>query len=169
MFENPIRWLANFVYGSTPAEFKSSFPLDESVSRLKTACKSSVFKAFGSQEAVGKVSESSVRLQRVIPFVGNSFKPFFFGSFHQVDGRVILSGHFAMHWLVKAFFSLWFGFILLITGSDLVHALPSNDKWHRVLNGSVMLLFGYALIMGGKWFARNDIAWLSERIRKALT
>ena len=123
MFKNLVCSLGNFLYGSTPAEFKSSFSVDESVARLKSASKSSVFQALTSQEAVGRVSGSYVRLQRVIPFVGNSFKPFFFASFHQMDGPVVLSGKFTMHWGVKAFLSVWFGFCLLWTAPVLLYAL----------------------------------------------
>ena len=76
-----IRTLVGFIYSSISAEFKSTYGLSESVTRLRAATRRSAFGVFVQQAAVGPVGESSVRLQRVIPMVGNSFKPFFFGRF----------------------------------------------------------------------------------------
>jgi hypothetical protein len=59
------------LYDSTPAEFRSAYRVAESVERLSAATKRSVFSALEETTAVGKVSV--VRLQRVIPMMGNSF------------------------------------------------------------------------------------------------
>jgi hypothetical protein len=104
-----IRWITNWWRGSPPVEFASSFGLSESVERLKAATRRSVFSVLARQEAVGTVTESRVSLQRVIPMMGNSFKPFYRGRFIEVDGNVILTGRFTMHWLVKVFMTFWFG------------------------------------------------------------
>src|SRR4051812_15954076 len=96
------------IFASKPAEFESAFGVSESVSRLTAATKRSVFSAMGSQAAVGTVREDRVTLQRVIPVVGNSFKPFFIGQFVSRNGRVVLSGTFRMHWFTRVFMTLWF-------------------------------------------------------------
>src|SRR5437016_14676948 len=97
-----IGWFLDLIYGSYRAEFESDFDLPESVRRLSAATSRSVFSALTHQAAAGKVSESRVSLQRVIPFFGNGMKPFFFGKFDVRDGRTILSGQFTLHWFVKA-------------------------------------------------------------------
>jgi hypothetical protein len=75
-----IRVILDFLYGSTPATFESRYSLGESVERLRGSTKRSALDALTNQEAVGRVSEHQVVLQRTIPFVGNSFKPFFVGD-----------------------------------------------------------------------------------------
>lgn len=158
------------LYESTPAEFRSSFGIAESVERLSAATKRSVFAAFGETAAVGKVSEKFVRLQRVIPMVGNSFKPFFTGRFEVRDGVTVLAGRFGMLMGAKVFMTLWFA----LTGAFAVGTLFGGLKpqgpqatffvWQPFL----MLAGGLALVWVGKWFARNDVAWLSGVIGTAL-
>ena len=155
--------------GSTPVEFESSFGLSESVDRLKSATRRSVFSALARQEAVGTVKESRVSLQRVIPMVGNSFKPFYRGRFIERDGKVVLTGRFTMHWLVKVFMAFWFGgigcFVLLASVQAALH--PQKAEF-LPLGGIGMFAAGIALVWLCKWFARNDAAWLSDVIRGAL-
>src|ERR1700722_19610501 len=103
-----FRWLWRLLYEAQPAEFRSAYGLEESVERLRAATKRSVFSALAETTAVGKVSEQSVRLQRVIPMVGNSFKPFFLGRFEVSEGRVLLVGRFTMLPIVKVFMTFWF-------------------------------------------------------------
>jgi hypothetical protein len=74
-----LRWLKNLLFESTPAEFRSDYSLDESVQRL-AAVTSRWALSLSQTQAVGKVSPDKVRLQRVIPMVRNSFKPFFTGT-----------------------------------------------------------------------------------------
>src|SRR5579862_9715224 len=107
------RWLWRLLYESTPAEFSCAYGLEESVERLRAATKRSVFSALSETAAVGKVSEKSVRLQRVIPMVGNSFKPFFLGQFQISNGQVLLIGRFTMLPIVKVFMTFWFCFVSL--------------------------------------------------------
>src|ERR1700730_10329597 len=87
-----FQWFWRLLYESTPAEFRSAFGLAEAVERLRAATERSVFSSLGKTAAVGKVPEQGVRLQRVIPMVGISFKPFFIGSFEIRDGLTVLVG-----------------------------------------------------------------------------
>jgi hypothetical protein len=122
-------WLVDILYGSRPAEFVSRYSLQESVEKLRAVTARSVFSSLTRQSAVGTVAEHKVRLQRVIPMVRNSFKPFFFGHFEVRNGQTILVGHFTMHWFVKGFMSFWLGFCLLWTAMavfGLVSRLKSN-------------------------------------------
>src|SRR5258708_17440572 len=98
-----FRWFWRLLYESTPAEFRSCVGRAESVERLRAATKRSVFSAIGETAAVGKVSETVVRLQRIVPMVGNSFKPFFTGRFEIRDGVTVLIGRFSLLTIVKVF------------------------------------------------------------------
>lgn len=165
-----FRWFVRLLFDSTPAEFRSAYGLAESVVRLSAATKRSAFSALGETTAVGKVSEKVVRLQRVIPMVGNSFKPFFIGHF-EVRGEVtVLIGKFTMLPLVKVFMSFWFGMVILFSGLMLLGgSKPQGPKAiFFVLQPLLMIGAGIILVVAGKWFARNDTAWLSERISTAL-
>jgi hypothetical protein len=160
----------HFLYDSTPAEFRSAYGIAESVERLSAATKRSVFSALGETTAVGKVSEKVVRLQRVIPMVGNSFKPFFIGHF-EVRGEVtVLIGKFTMLPLVKVFMSFWFGICGLFAGAVLLGGFKPQgpNATFFLLQPLLMIGGGIALVAAGKWFARNDVAWLSEVIATAL-
>jgi len=165
-----IGWFYDLLYGAYRVEFESDFDLPESVRRLSAATSRTIFLTWTHQAAVGKVSESRVSLQRVIPFFGNSMKPFFCGEFHVRDGRTILSGRFTLHWFTKAFLSVWFGFCLLFCLFTAATAFLHSDQdvvWLPLVPFG-MLLWGIWLLWFGKWLS-NDIAWLSERIEKALS
>ena len=69
-----------FLFGNVPARFSSEFSVRESVKRLRERTKRSVFSAILREAAVGPVSESGVRLQRVLPLFANSVKPIFVGK-----------------------------------------------------------------------------------------
>ncbi len=158
------------LYDSTPAEFRSAYRIAESVERLSAATKRSVFSALGETTAVGKVSEKVVRLQRVIPMVGNSFKPFFIGHFEVRGEETVLIGQFTMLPLVKVFMSFWFGMCGLFAGAALLGGLKPEgpNATFFLLQPFLMIGGGIALVAAGKWFARNDVAWLSELIATAL-
>ncbi len=165
-----IRSFVRGLYGSEPKEFVSAFGLAESVTRLQAATKRSVWSALAETAAVGKVSENAVRLQRVIPMINNSFKPFFIGRFELRGGVTVLTGRFTLLPLVKAFMSFWFG----VTGVAAVVILVASsvgkgpDSAIFVLQPPLMIAFGIGLVAVGKWFARNDVAWLSGVIAGAL-
>jgi len=102
---------------------------------------------------------------------GNSFKPFFIGEFQERNGRVVLTGRFTMIWPVKTFMSVWFGFLLVWTalpGASIVTQGQTDVVWFP-LSGLGMIGAGIALVWIGKWFARNDAAWLSNVIQEALS
>lgn len=165
-----LRAIQSFLYGAVPATFESRFDLSESVERLRNATKQGWSAALANQVAVGKVSEREVVLQRAIPFVQNGYKPYFVGKFEQADRGVVLVGRFTMHWSVKVFNTFWFGFCLLWTMiATFVVASSKNDMWYFPLFGVGMLILGALVVQTGKWFARNDVAWLSRVIEAALS
>jgi hypothetical protein len=161
----------SFLYGGSAAEFESAFTLKESVERLSLAIVKST--SFGPLKpaAVGTVTAGKVSLVRVVPMVRNSFKPYFIGHFEVRGERVVLTGRFTMHWFVKLFMTFWFGFILLwllLTSAIVLHQ-PHAQTWWFSLSALSMLMFGVALVRFCKYLSHNDISWLSEIIKHALT
>ena len=165
-----FQWFWRLLYESKPAEFRSAFGLEESVKRLRAATNRSVFSSLSETAAVGKVSEQRVRLQRVIPMVGNSFKPFFIGRFEIREGVTVLTGRFSLLTIVKVFMTFWLGMAFVFAGGMLLGHFRSPNPAPSFLafQPFLMLGFGIALVAVGKWFARNDVAWLSSVIEGAL-
>jgi hypothetical protein len=168
-----LRWLKGIWSSGETVEFESAYGLAESVERLRAVTKRSVFYAMSQQQAVGKVTETRVSIQRVIPMVGNAFKPYFIGGFLASDGKVVLRGRFTMHWLAKLFFGAWFGVLGLITVLALVGLVAgraSNPQPLAIVPATIgMLAFGLVLVKSGQWFSRKDPVWLSSIIGAALT
>ena|SRR5438552_5370954 len=167
-----IRSALNYLYGDVPARFLSAFSLSESVARLRARTKRSVFASLLHESAVGPVGESRVRLQRVIPLFGNSFKPIFVGAFHHEHGRVVLEGRFTMFLFSKIFMTTWLTFALVWTILAALSVL-------RALRGEAMaalpplfgigfFVFGIALVRTSWWLSRNDIPYLTSVIQAAL-
>jgi hypothetical protein len=163
-----LRWLKEIWTGSDPVEFESRFGLTESVERMKAATRRWTLFAVAQEVASGRVTESRVSLQRVIPMVGNSFKPFFVGRFLLRGGKVVLRGRFTLYWLVKIFMVFWLGFCLLFTAMAVVAAIRSPQAAPIPFAGFAMFLAGLGMMRLGGWFSRNDPAWLSTVIRNAL-
>jgi hypothetical protein len=165
-----IRYLRRLLYESEPAEFRSAYSVAESVERLQAATKRSAFSAIGEAAAVGKVSQDRVRLQRVTPMVRNSFKPFFVGRFESRDGVTLLVGRFGMSSFTRIFMTFWLGMVALFAVGFLAGSLNATVSYPRqtVIVPFLMLIAGLGLVALGKWFARNDVAWLSGVIGRAL-
>ena len=164
-----VRWFLQFLYGSIPVRFASPYSVHESMTRLSAVVKPSILSSFSGQCAVGTVTEKKVRIQRVIPLVGNAWKPFFYGSFSAAETGSVLVGAFKFSAFTRVFMSIWFGFIaiwtLLATATVLIKS-PS-DFWFPLF-GVGMIAAGIAMIRVGKWFARNDVSWLTQVITQAL-
>ena len=167
-----FRWFFNLLYGSTPFELESAYSLDQSVDRLRAHTKRSILSALAQQAAVGTVTATRVKLQRVIPMVGNSFKPLFIGQFVTRGDRIFLTGRFTMPIFAKVFLSFWFGVLALMAVMANAAFVFSHDK----SAGKSALLFapaamfaaGVAFVSLGKWFGRNDAAWLADTIRRSI-
>jgi hypothetical protein len=158
-----------FLYGSVPATFASDLSVERAVGRLREATAKSPLHSLIREAATGTVTEHKVSLQRAIPLVGNSFKPFFVGRFEVEGGQTQLRGAFTMHWLVKVFMTFWFGFCLLWTFLALATVVAKpTEAWFFPLAGFGMLAAGVSIVAVGKWLARNDQKYLSEVITKAL-
>ena len=157
------------LFGNVPVQFPSDFPLSESVARLRERTKRSVFVSLFERSAAGPVTESRVRLQRVIPFFGNSFKPIFVGAFTQSHGRVVLQGRFTMFLFSKVFMTTWLSFALVWTILAESLSVARDGPRSLPLVGLVFFAVGIGFIRGCWWLSRNDIAYLTSVIRAALS
>jgi hypothetical protein len=175
-----FRRVFNLLYGDIPASFPSQFPMSESVARLRARTERSIFSSLFHESAAGPVGESRVRLQRVIPLFGNSFKPIFVGAFQQSHGRVVLEGRFTMFLFSKIFMTAWLTFALVWTIMAAWVVLRTvRDDPGRLGDGTLALLFpliglgffvvGIGFIRGCWWLSRNDMAYLTSVIQKALS
>src|SRR5262249_20119640 len=76
-----------------------------------------------------------------------------------------------VHWYERVFLSIWFGacllFALIATGLAFLRGDPSF--FLVALAGLGICMFGIVGLCFSKWLSRNDVAWLSERIEKALS
>ena len=164
-----IRWFVSLIYGSISVEWESAYGLEESVSRLRAATKRSVFSALAEPAAVGTVTESRVKLQRVIPMFRNSFKPFLIGQFVKRGEQVFLVGRLTMHGFVKVFMTVWFGFLVVFGLAAPFAQTPSRSaSFAFVFAPIAMCGFGVGLVWFGKWLARNDAAWLADVVKRAI-
>ena len=164
-----VRWFFQFLYGSIPVRFESPYSAPEAMARLSAVVKPSVLSSLVAECAVGTVTSKKVRLQRVIPLVGNAWKPFFYGSFSAAATGSVLEGTFKFSVFTRIFMSVWFSFIafwtLLATGTVLT---KSPSQFWFPLFGVGMFAVGIGMVRTGKWFARNDVAWLTRVIGQAL-
>jgi len=111
-----------------------------------------------------------VRLARSIPMVNNLFKPFFYARFEQRPDKVVLTGRFTMQPFVKMFISVWVGLAVAVGFMSLAaHGKKTAEAIGADMGAGVgMAVVGLAFAWVGKWFARNDIVWLSRVISGAL-
>jgi hypothetical protein len=169
-----------FLFGNVPVEIPSAFSLQDSVDRLSKATKRSILSALFRQAVVGRVTASEVRFRRVIPLVGNAFKPFFVGRFQESDGHVVLRGTFTMSLFAKVFMSVWLGlalFELVLDCLDIFWA--SGARTLRSIEilpaayilpviGAGFLLFGILLVRFGWWLSRGDMKYMTTVMNQAL-
>jgi hypothetical protein len=167
-----FRPLLDLLYGSVPVEWESAYGLDESVARLRAATKKSAFSVVAEPAAVGTVTQAKVKLQRVLPMVRNSFKPFLIGQFVVRGEHVFLVGRFTMLGIVKVFMSFWFGclvlFAIVAIAQAPFHPSAKQANFTLVLGPLGMCAFGVGLVAFGKWLARNDADWLRDVIQRAI-
>ena len=116
------------------------------------------------------MSKERVCLERAIPFMRNSFKPFFTGRFETSARGTVLLGRFSVHRGVQVFITLWLCLALLWTLAAVVFSIQQHKwSWLIPVFGLGMMLAGVGIVRFGSWFASSDVAWLSKFITRALS
>ena len=167
------------IFGGIPAQFTSAYSLQESIDRLQSRTKRKSFAGLFEPSTIGRVSAQKVRLQRVVPFVGNSFKPVFRGQFKCEADAVILEGEFTKFLVTRIFMGFWFGFGTLWVLASCFFALgmalaadTALDVFFALafpLFGVAILALGYFGVRFGWQWNRGDIEFLSDVISRALS
>jgi hypothetical protein len=140
------------------------------VERLRAATKRSIFSSLFRQAAVGPVEATRVRLQRVIPMFGNSFKPVFYGRFEEIGGRVVLRGEFTMFFLSKIFMSLWLVFPVVWTIAATIGSGggTSAQRLATASFGFGFLFVGVVFLRFCWWLSRGDMEYLKGVMYQSL-
>jgi hypothetical protein len=102
--------------------------------------------------------------------VQNGFKPFFVGRFEVRNDVTVLTGHFGMSVSAKIFTTIWLAIVAVVAAGSLATGFSSRNStsvWLPIAP-LFMLVAGLGFVRLGKWFARNDAAWLSGVINQAL-
>lgn len=173
-----FKWMFAPIFRSEPAEFRSDYSIDKSVSRLRGHTRRTIFSNLFRVTVVGKVQQDSVRLQRAIPFLGSIFKPFFFGKFINREGAVVLNGKFAIHFFEKLFMTVWIGFALAWTMFSCLLAIgwlfnPNRNVddpsyWFPFM-GVAFVIVGRYFVKFCWWLSSGDIKYLSRVIQDSLS
>jgi hypothetical protein len=130
----------------------------------------------GSRPVLGKVDESTFRLQKR-RYYHNSFAPIFYGRFEPETGGTRIEGYFDMAQWVKYFMWFWLAMVILIggqiflaslkdivTGSHYIH----GDKRIGILIPPFMILFGVLLPKVGELLARGEKTFILEHLQQTL-
>ena len=145
---------------------ESSFNLAVSIVRLREATATSILISRQNDFALGTVSQQKVVLQRVIPMIGNSFKPVFVGRFETLNGRAVLIGHFTMHWFTRLFMVVWFFGVLF---SIAMVVRKGDAQWWELPFMLGIMSAGVGLVLFFKWLSHGDEVWLSNFLSHTLT
>lgn len=110
-------------------------------------------------------------MRRVVPLVGNAFKPVFVGVFHVVDGRTVLTGRYTMARGTKAFLvaSLMLSAVWTLAAASVWLGPPPHPPVWFPLAGPFIAMLLIGLVLVSKRSSRADIAWLREKVQRALS
>jgi hypothetical protein len=95
----------------------------------------------------GQLRGNEFEIKRIINY-RNSFLPIIKGRIQTIGTGTRITVNMRIHVAVMAFMAVWFGFI----GLFFLASLNSEDNGDTILFPLGMLLFGYALTMGGYLF-----------------
>jgi hypothetical protein len=161
-FRERIVAFVNDMLARTPVELTSKLAPTEVLRRLEAGVDSDW--AFGGgKDVVGRVAADSLRLRMRISY-RNSFQTFLFGAV-RADGRgTRIVARTGAHPAAAVFATLWIavvgiGAAIAVTG--VIWGAPGDPAlWLIVLVPVGMFAFGIALVMAGRWFARDERARL---------
>jgi hypothetical protein len=154
--------LYDLFFPSDTIEFESDFPLAESVQRLQDVAKAL------SPSIRGTVAETYVSIHRADPPTRQDFRPWFFGRFLVVNGRVILRGSYSTHEGVKVFTGVWLAGCLFVFWRMVVAAMEGSASPALLLVPVAMVAVFAFIVWQGHSATRDDPAWISDVIESTL-
>jgi len=145
-------------------EIVSDYSIEGSVQRLSDVVNSFTH----GDRIVGRVAADNVVLRRVIPGVGNGFKPIFYGQFATRNGKTHLRGEFTMSGFAKAFLTIWFGLfaiLMLMIGYSYVSGGGPNEVTLAVL---LLIVVVCLFIFFAMRSSRGDTHLITTQLTEAL-
>ncbi|MES2135178.1 MAG: hypothetical protein V4449_03000 [Patescibacteria group bacterium] len=156
-------------------QFECVVSMEEALKRLAEKLqKQSVFifltSTVSHPSLMGQITKNSVKLHRVVPFLGNIYKPIFYGRFNNKNGKIVLEGMFTMSPIAKIstllFLTIFVAIEIIMLPVGFAQADPS----------AILLLFAIPIIAFlpvcflflGRRLARNDMEWISNHIKSTL-
>jgi len=164
-------FVARLFDNSTPVRYRCALSIDDAVGHLLRGTETSRVRALYKPCMFGQVTRDRVQLQRVIPFVANSWKPVFEGRFSEEVGVAVLDGSIGTSRATRRFMKVSVGFcVLWSVGAFLsVTVMPGPQlPWWFPLAGLGMAAVTLALSAAASTASAADRAWLSQRIGDAL-
>jgi hypothetical protein len=123
---------------------------------------------------VGSIGETSFRLRKRI-YYRNSFQYSLSGKLIDHNGQTRLRCRIGLHPLVRAFLVVWFGGVLIGCGAItarlagvLARGASPVNRWPGAAVPFLMLVGGLALVMSGRYLARDEPDFLIDFLRKNL-
>jgi len=121
----------------------------------------------------GNVSNDSVLLYRVRPFMGNYlYQPIFGGKFSHSSHAVFLVGKFSMRKITKFVFAISSIFFALLE-IFVIYAAFRSDASQAITIVSILFFPAIFLILIAahlflKWLFRSDVKWITDAVTASL-
>lgn len=154
--------------------FPASGTLEQSVSKLesllnKNQNSKSLLDINSEPFLNGDVSNNKVKLYKVTPMYGNTFKPIFFGKFEENNNKVSLVGVFKI-----GFFERLMSWVFSVIGIAVqIITLPLIDSAYGIENLKyfwplLFVLLGILIIFFAKLFSKKDVDWITKQITNTI-
>jgi hypothetical protein len=154
--------LYNLFSAGDQVEFESDYSLAESVQRLQDVTR------VLSPAIRGRVAETYVSIHRPGPPVWQEVRPWFFGRFHERNGRVVLRGGYSMHDGIKVFMAVWLLGCTIALWLSIRPAIVGESSIFLPLVPLGLLAGAVLTLWFGQRMTRDDPAWISDVITRTL-
>jgi hypothetical protein len=150
--------------------FETTLTPEECAERLRPAV-DGYFKLFGGKPVVGRVNARGVSLRKRIGY-NNGFQTLLSASFRRDGATTFVEGHAGMSLFAMAFMVFWCGGVMSIAGRVVVSTLsgPNVDGvgLELALFPLGMIAIAAAIVVFGRWLARDEAAFLISFLRRRL-
>jgi hypothetical protein len=151
---------------STRVAFLSPRDIDTCIFELNAELASS-WDLFSKKSFAGSANHRRVSVRKNINY-RNGWQTVFVGTFQKTAEGTQLVGHFRLHLFTIVFMAIWFGGVGVTCFTFLGAAVAGQASWSVVTAPFAMLLFGLALVKGGRYLARNEADEIRSFFKKKL-